>query len=631
MKYIFTILFLMVVSPFLQAQQDFFLEEWEPKSFVPPEDSLPWPYTTATPLVRVTVYPDDSLRPVLPTLLGNNLPAWRRGLLGNTVMQEHVSHLGLRTLRIPGGNWSNTWLWDGINHWDGNNQDGYSGTFKDYSDTKNYLDVITSRPKVQWSATTDELLQICKDWNADPQICVNYALARYIDADNAVEQAAHYAAEWVRYVKRHGIKVKYWEIGNEHYGSWEAGYAVEGDTITGAKYGGDACVFIDSMKAADPDIKIGLTVYPAENHWSAPRFTPEVLEAAGNVADFLIVHDYFVWAQDPNTIPYAKILAAIPQIREDYYDLQALVRKYTNRDSIPTAMTEYNYFGGLKNTEGMAILFFSRALGEYASTPYGLVNYWDIQNGNGSEDHGMFTFNEEGAADYVPHPSFFPYFLFNKMFGDVLLRAEDDRDSVFVYSSRFSNGYTGVMVVNQGAQAFNLDLRLAGQDTGYVVYRYELKTPSLSSRKIYLNGATSPAGEWYGPRDYTAIPPYKAEAVDSVVATLEGYSVNFFVLHEENIPEEPSAIRKHMRETKLKTFPNPAADELFVQYHLDNPGEVSFTLYDLQGRRVRSLPSQRMPQGMHTTSINLSGLAPGIYLLRMTTPAGILSRRIVKK
>ena len=31
--------------------------------------------------------------------------------------------------------------------------------------------------------------------------------------------------------------IKYWEVGNENYGPWQAGYVVNGDTINGSKYG----------------------------------------------------------------------------------------------------------------------------------------------------------------------------------------------------------------------------------------------------------------------------------------------------------------------------------------------------------------------------------------------------------
>lgn len=577
----------------------------------------------------VVIHPSDTVNKVLPTIFGNNLPAWRGGLLNNATAREHVLHLKIGTLRIPGGNWSNTWLWDGINHWDGTNQDGYSGTFKDFDESKNYLDVITSLPVKQWPLTTDELLSVCRDWGAEPQICVNYALARYIDASDAVQQAAHYAAEWVRYVKRKGYQVKYWEIGNEHYGSWEAGYVVDGDTLTGAKYGADAAVFIDSMKAADPDIKVGITVFPGKDYWSSPNFTPEVLQAAGDKADFLISHEYFTWAPDPNSITYEQLLNALPKIRTDYETLQALVREYTNKESMPVAMTEYHYFAGLKETEGVAILFFARALGEYITHGYGLVNYWDIENGSGSDDHGMLTYDEDSVANDQPHPSFFPYYLYQKMFGDVLVASShDDVSDLFVYSSLFSNEYAGVVVINQSGERRTVKIAPDDRLLGDTIYWYALTTPALSSRKIYLNGETAPPGEWYGPRDYASIVPYALERTDTFfTANIEGYSVNFFVFQREEVI---TAVPQHNYEEGLTIVvrPNPARGEAQVICTLPREEELSLALFDLGGRCVRRLSPGRTTAGKHLFTLPTGSLPAGMYILRASTPEKQIIRKV---
>ena len=43
-----------------------------------------------------------------------------------------------------------------------------------------------------------------------------------------VELAAEYAAGWVKdaNIKR-GLGIKFWEIGNENWGKWQAGYNVK--------------------------------------------------------------------------------------------------------------------------------------------------------------------------------------------------------------------------------------------------------------------------------------------------------------------------------------------------------------------------------------------------------------------
>jgi len=614
----------------IYSQEDIFSNEWVQRNFTEPVNTKSYTDNPGGKEVTIRVAIDDTINKTLPTIFGNNLPGWRRQLLGNVEMEEHVKNLNLRTMRIPGGNWSNTWLWDGINHWDGTNQDGYRGTFKNYDNTTNYLDKITSAPVKNWTYTTDNMLQTCENWGVEPQICVNYALTRYIDATDALQQAAHYAAEWVRDVKRKGITVRYWEIGNEHYGSWQAGYIVERDTLTGAKYGSDACVFIDSMKAADPDIKVGIVVYPEADYRTMPNYTPEVLMAAGDKADYLISHDYFTWAKDPNDVAYSDILNELSQIKFDYDTIQAMVKLYTGKKSMPVAMTEYNYTGGLKETEGVASIFFARAIGEYIKNNYRLVNYWDIQNGNTAEDHGMFTLGEDGVEDNIPHPSFFPYYLYNKMFGDAMIESTCYDDDISVYASKYSNGYLGITVINQSGNEKTLKINVPRYIISDTVYRYELSTEALSSRKIYINGETSPEGELYGPRNYSDIAPYRQVLSSANPAMLgaKKYSVNFFVIRIK----EFTAIRNRKAPSfALSVSPNPSKGSVNISYDIPVESSVTLQLYNNYGQLIKVLTEERAYPGKHTQRYDLSNLSPGIYIVKLSSNLGSDSQKLVIK
>ena len=104
---------------------------------------------------------------------------------------------------------------------------------------------------------------------------------------------------------------KYWEIGNECYGSWET------DSNTPAHdpytYAVRAAGYIALMKAADPTIKIGVVATPGESSYSNnathyavnPRtgttnygWTPVMLatlKARGVTPDYLVHHVYPEW------------------------------------------------------------------------------------------------------------------------------------------------------------------------------------------------------------------------------------------------------------------------------------------------------------------------------------------------
>lgn len=86
----------------------------------------------------------------------------------------------------------------------------------------------------------------------------------------------------------------------------------------------------------------------------------------------------------------------------------------------------------------------------------------------------------------------------------------------------------------------------------------------------------------------------------------------------------------------LRAFPNPFRDQLSVEVTFARP-QAGRTLraevYDMIGRRVRVLP---VPEGLHTTLRLMwdgtadggTRVAPGTYLVVVTTPQGRLSRAV---
>lgn len=66
-------------------------------------------------------------------------------------------------------------------------------------------------------------------------------------------------------------------------------------------------------------------------------------------------------------------------------------------------------------------------------------------------------------------------------------------------------------------------------------------------------------------------------------------------------------------------YPNPSAGRVTVPTQIYGTQRVETTVYDLLGRRVRTLPPRRLPHGTPSLSIDLSGLASGTYFVRFTT------------
>ena len=82
----------------------------------------------------------------------------------------------------------------------------------------------------------------------------------------------------------------------------------------------------------------------------------------------------------------------------------------------------------------------------------------------------------------------------------------------------------------------------------------------------------------------------------------------------------------------LINYPNPFERSTLIAFHLDSPGPVKLTVTNLQGRQIWQYEEDNMSAGDHMVTCDLSGLQPaagGLYLLKMTTTSGTLSRKIV--
>jgi len=64
--------------------------------------------------------------------------------------------------------------------------------------------------------------------------------------------------------------------------------------------------------------------------------------------------------------------------------------------------------------------------------------------------------------------------------------------------------------------------------------------------------------------------------------------------------------------------PNPSNGLARIQYFLRRPQHLSIELYNLLGRRVRTLKEGSQPAGEHILALHTGALASGIYLVHIT-------------
>ena len=481
----------------------------------------------------------DTVNLVLSSIFGNNSNGWiRKGTAENDKAVEHLKKVNISYLRLPGGSWSDQWFWDGYEPDD----------IKEYVTTGNLDPRTFAEQGNSWILSTDEQVELARQIGAKPQIVVNFAYSRYSSSPDPVAKAAHHAAEFVRHVND-TLKagVKYWEVGNENYGKWESGYVVKGDTITGTEYGKTFCVFADSMKAADPSIKIGAVVATEDGekgegfNWWNRGVLPEVQDHA----DYLILHEYFTWDNNGNIdIPVKVMLDSLCRIKGNMERLEEMVEQYTDKPAghFPIVMTEFNCRAGRKNIAHVSGIFITMVLGEAIHAGYGLCNLWDIANGwkgPPGGDHGMLGRNEPVAEDGTPHPSFYSYYYMTRMFGDVMVQSTpEESQGVRAYFSQFAGGEAGVVLVNRSAQRQAVELKMSGFDTDDTCRWFSITAAHPESTAISINGT---AGSPYGPLNYEEIAPYERAFTGSPIFEAEPYSINFMIVESK----ESNAINNH--------------------------------------------------------------------------------------
>ncbi|OGD74813.1 MAG: hypothetical protein A2Y64_00400 [Candidatus Coatesbacteria bacterium RBG_13_66_14] len=76
-------------------------------------------------------------------------------------------------------------------------------------------------------------------------------------------------------------------------------------------------------------------------------------------------------------------------------------------------------------------------------------------------------------------------------------------------------------------------------------------------------------------------------------------------------------------------YPNPVQSSVTLCFNLPQNGSVELTVYDLAGRRVDILVAGDLAAGRHEASWEAGGFPAGVYLVRLATDYGSLTRRLV--
>ncbi|MDQ3790540.1 MAG: alpha-L-arabinofuranosidase, partial [Actinomycetota bacterium] len=381
--------------------------------------------------VTVVVNAMAGLEKVAQEAIGVNHAIWD-AQLGTPEVADLMRDAGVRTMRYPGGSYSD------IYHWETHTAPGgYVAPNTDF----------------------DHFMAGVRRAGAQPIVTANYGTG-----------TPEEAAGWVRYAnveKNYGVR--YWEIGNENYGNGHYGANWEADDHpdkSPAQYATLVRDYARAMKAVDPSIKIG-AVLTTPGEWpdgitaegDAGPWNQVVLSIAGADIDYGIVHWY------PTGESAADVLPKTNRIADQVRLVREQARRYAGKD-IGIAMTELNTSYG-RNTQPGA-LFAADAYATLMANGVFTVDWWNVHNGlervstiagrQDFHDFGLLSSGNCTADGTVCQPAmntpFAPYHALAMLSrfthpGDQLVAAGTSDPQVVAHAARHTDGGLAVLLLNQ--------------------------------------------------------------------------------------------------------------------------------------------------------------------------------------
>ncbi|MEO7989833.1 MAG: T9SS type A sorting domain-containing protein [Chryseolinea sp.] len=635
--YILLAMLFFTIPMFAQNPQGFFLDDFEPKSIANPafvEFAKPTQAGTST----VTVDFTNVVSPVSKYIFGNNANIYMTQMVDQPVLINNIKTLSPNLLRFPGGNISSVYFWNAETKDDLPSDvpeflldaNGVAGNSYDYwygGNTGN------------WTMSLDNYYQMLDMTESTGIITINYAYARYSKAVDPVGAAAHLAAEWVRYDNG---RTKFWEIGNESNGTWQAGHRIkvsdnkdgQPEIITGNIYGEHFKVFADSMRKAATEI--GATIYvgaqllqeaPA-SWWNSTdkNWNSGIFGKTFNSPDYYIIHSYYTPYATNSTA--AEILTTATTVTTDM--MQYVTNSMTTAGVTvkPVALTEWNIFaeGSKQQVSFVNGMHSALVLGELIKNKYGQASRWDLANGyGGGNDHGMFSRGDEpdNTTLWNPRPVFFYMYYFQKYFGDHMVSSTVTGNSdIVAYASKFESGQSGIVVINKSTteQIVNVSINHFGFGDRYYVYTLTGGTDNGEfSRKVLVNGKGTALASG-GPPNVGSIAARAMNIGSGVSIAAPSRSVNYILVEngENVITANEAEANEH-----FNVYPNPSNGNIHID--LPSTGFTKVELVDTMGKVVLT-QSIEATQLSHEIKTNIPS---GLYVLRLTHKTKILSSKII--
>ena len=502
---------------------------------------------------NVTVNVTSNLFPVANTAYGMHTSVYDNQN-GNANLPARIIESGVNTLRYPGGGYADLFHWsvNKLSPWQDGSY-GYQGPNTDFGLFVGLLDSTGAEAVITinfgsgqlWNAGHTQLLAPAT--NAEPPEAaawVAYAngnAALFVTATDLALGTDSQGNNWLTagfwaklrsstptayqaWATTAGIYnaaynflainhptpvgIKYWEIGNETFGTgyydgsgdgYSVNYAVPypytintrqyHPALSPATYGEQVKAFSLAMKAVDPTIKIGAVVStpPGDYAWDfdnlGQHWTPQVLGQCATNIDFVIAHFYFYNGNnDTGSRLLPSVAANVPVMINGTAShagtdsgLKDWIKEYRPSDptNVSIFITEFGYTGNLTNSISNApivgpvtALFDADAYASWLSLGVSNVCFLELNKTGFLGDSSSLTRGETFYAIKLLHAMAAP--------GDMMVKSTSDNSAVRVQAARQQSGKVGLLLLNESRtvqQTVNVTITNASMSSSGLQYQ----------------------------------------------------------------------------------------------------------------------------------------------------------------
>lgn len=92
---------------------------------------------------------------------------------------------------------------------------------------------------------------------------------------------------------------------------------------------------------------------------------------------------------------------------------------------------------------------------------------------------------------------------------------------------------------------------------------------------------------------------------------------------------QTSVVELDILEANVSVHPNPVSADATLTLVMETQSRPIITMLDVLGREVRVIENSILPEGEHQFKVSMKGLEEGSYYLRIQTPNGVITKKVV--